>query len=148
VRRWRWTFRRFCPSKTEIFVHLGRETPQERLRNGWRNGRVSAKVTASASPRGDQRSWEVALPSDQASRRSIPARARVPPGPFSPTLYRDGEFQAVCATGKKFADSYCYRTGTKFSSHPGFMPGLPGRNVFVGSRTQCDLLWPHPYRCS
>jgi hypothetical protein len=27
------------------------------------------------------------LPSDQASRRSSPARARVPPGPFSPTLY-------------------------------------------------------------
>ena len=87
MRRWRWCFRRFWASKTQIFVHLGRETPQKRLRNGWRNGRVSAKVTASASPRCDQRSWGVALPSDQASRRSSPARARVPPGPFSPTLY-------------------------------------------------------------
>jgi hypothetical protein len=87
VRRWRWCFRRFWASKTQIFVHLGRETPQKRLRNGWRNGRVSAKVTASVSPRGDQRSWGVALPSDQASRRSSPARSRVPPGPFSPTLY-------------------------------------------------------------
>ena len=82
-----WPFERFWASKTQIFVHLGRETPQKRLRNGWRNGRVPAKVTASASPRGDQRSWGVALPSDQASRRSSPARARVPPGPFSPTLY-------------------------------------------------------------
>ena len=87
MRRWRWCFRRFWASKTQIFVHLGRETPQKRLRNGWRNGRVSAKVTASASPRGDQRSWGVALPSDQASRRSSPARAGVPTGPFSPTLY-------------------------------------------------------------
>jgi hypothetical protein len=87
VRRWRWCFKRFWPSKTEIFVHLGRETSQKRLRNGWINGRVLAKVAASASPRGDQRSWGVALPSDQASRRSSPARAGVPPGPFSSTLY-------------------------------------------------------------
>jgi hypothetical protein len=87
VCRWRWPFKRFWPSKTQIFVHLGRGTPQQRLRNGWRNGRVSTKVTANASPRGVQRSWGVALPSDQASRRSSPARARVPPGLFSPTLY-------------------------------------------------------------
>ena len=79
------------PQKTQIFVHLGRETPQKRLRNGWRNGRVSAKVAASASSRGDKRSWGVALPSDQASRRSSPARSRVPPGPFSPTLYLNRE---------------------------------------------------------
>ena len=75
------------PSKTENFAHSGRETAQKRPRNGWRNGRVSAKVTASASPRGDQRSWGVALPSDQASRRSSPARDRGPLGPFFPTLY-------------------------------------------------------------
>jgi hypothetical protein len=87
VRRWRWPFEGFWASKTQIFVHLGRETPQKRLRDGWRNGGVSTKVAASASPRGDQRSWGVALPSDQASRRSSPARARVPPAPFSPTLY-------------------------------------------------------------
>jgi hypothetical protein len=87
VRRWRWAFSRFWPSKTDFSVHLGRETPQKRLSNGWRNGRVSAKVTASASPRGDQRSWGVALPSNQASRRSSPACVRVPQGPFSPTLY-------------------------------------------------------------
>jgi hypothetical protein len=87
VCRWRWAFSRFWASKTEIFVHWGRETPQKRLRNGWRNGRVSAKVTVSASPRGDQRSWGVALPSGQALRRSSPARAGVPTGPFSPTLY-------------------------------------------------------------
>jgi hypothetical protein len=90
VRHWRWRFRRFWPSKTQIFVHLGRETYQKRLRNGWRNGRVAAKVTAGASPRGDQRSWGVVSPSDQASRRSSPARARVPLGPFSPTLYLHG----------------------------------------------------------
>ena len=89
------TGKRFCPSKTHIFVHLGRETAQERLRNGWRNGRVSAKVTASASLRGDERSWGVALPSDQASRRSSPARARVPPGPFSPTLYLNCESSII-----------------------------------------------------
>jgi hypothetical protein len=59
----------------------GSETAQKRLENG----RVSSKVTANASPRGDQRSWGVALPSDQASRRSSPAK--VPPGPFPPTLY-------------------------------------------------------------
>ena len=87
MRRWRWAFRRFCPSKTEIFVHLSRETPQKRLRNGWRDGRVLAKVTANASPRGDQRSWGVALPSDQASRGASPARDKGPLGPFSPTLY-------------------------------------------------------------
>ena len=66
---------------------MGRETPQERLRNGWRNGRFLAKVTANASPRGDQQSWEVALPSDEASRRSSPARDKGPPRPFPPTLY-------------------------------------------------------------
>jgi hypothetical protein len=54
---------------------LGRETSQKRLRNGWINGRVSAKVTASASPRDDQQSWGVALPWDQASRRWSLARA-------------------------------------------------------------------------
>ena len=75
------------PSKTENFAHSGRGTAQKRLSNGSRNGRVSAKVTASASPRGDQRSWGVAFPSDQASRRSSPARDKGPPGPFSPTLY-------------------------------------------------------------
>ena len=75
------------PSKTENFAHSGRETAQKRPRNGWRNGRVSAKVTASASPRGDQRSWGVALPSDKASRRSSPARDKGPPWPFPPTLY-------------------------------------------------------------
>jgi hypothetical protein len=82
VRRWRWPFERFWASTTQIFVHLGRETPQKRLRNVWRNGRVSAKVTASASPRCDQRSWGVALPSNQASRRSSPARAGCPQGRF------------------------------------------------------------------
>ena len=71
----------------QIFVHLGRETAQERLRNGWRNGRVLATGTANASPRGEKRSWGFALPSDQASRRSSPARDKGPPGPFSPTLY-------------------------------------------------------------
>jgi hypothetical protein len=71
VRRWRWAFSRFWPSKTEIFVHLGRETPQKRLRNGWRNGRFSAKVTAIGSHRCDQRSWGVALPSDQAGIEEV-----------------------------------------------------------------------------
>jgi hypothetical protein len=75
-------FKAFLALKTQIFVHLGRETAQKRFRNGWRNGQVTAEVTASVSPRGDQRSWGVALPSDQASRRSSPARARVPRGPF------------------------------------------------------------------
>jgi hypothetical protein len=75
-------FKAFLALKTQFFVHLGRETAQKRLRNGWRNGRVPAKVTASASPRGNQRSWGVALPSNQASRRSSPASARVPRGPF------------------------------------------------------------------
>jgi hypothetical protein len=69
------------------FRPFGSRSPQKRLRNGERNGRVSAKVTASASPRGDQRSWGVASPSDQASRRSNPACARVPPGPFSRRSY-------------------------------------------------------------
>jgi hypothetical protein len=80
-------FQAFLPLKNQNFAHLGRGTPQKRLRNGWRNGRVSAKVTASASRKGNQQSWGVALPSDQASRRTSPARARVPPWPFSPTLY-------------------------------------------------------------
>jgi hypothetical protein len=86
------------PPKNEIFVHLGRGTPQKRLRNGWRNGRFLAKVTSSVSPRGNQQSWGVALPSDQASRRSSPACAGVPPGPFPPTLYlkrRAGIFGSI-----------------------------------------------------
>jgi hypothetical protein len=41
------------PQKPNFSSILGRETAQKRLRNGHRNGRVSAKVTASASPRGD-----------------------------------------------------------------------------------------------
>jgi hypothetical protein len=75
------------PQKPKFSSILGRETAQKRLRNGHRNGLVSAKGTASAFPRGNQRSWGVALPSDQASRRSSPARAMVPRGPFPPTLY-------------------------------------------------------------
>jgi hypothetical protein len=71
------------PKFSSIWVENASGTAEKRLENG----RVSVKVAASASPRGDQRSWGVALPSDQASRRSSPARAGVPQGPFSPTLY-------------------------------------------------------------
>jgi hypothetical protein len=76
-----------------IFVHLGRETAQKRLKNGQRNGRVSAKPAATASPRGNKRSWGVTFPSDQASRRAIPARAREAQGPF----YQLGSFRGLSA---------------------------------------------------
>ena len=107
------------PSKTENFAHSGRETAQERLRNGWSNGRVSAKVTASASPRGDQRSWGVALPSDQASRRSSPVLDKGPPGPFSATLYLKIECR-----GKR-----------RPSGHPGTGRACPPRCLV---RWKCD----------
>ena len=58
--------------QNRIFVRLGRETAQKWLRNGQRNGQVSAKPTESASPRGNKLSWRVAFPSDQASRRASP----------------------------------------------------------------------------
>ena len=47
---------------TRNFVHFGRETAQKRLSNGWSNGRVLVKVTASASPRCGYQSWGVSLP--------------------------------------------------------------------------------------
>ena len=92
-RRWHLTFRIFLgvsgPQKPKILSIW----VQEWLINGLETARgtaeyrLSAKPMASASPRGDRRSWGVTFPSDQASRRASPAHARMPPWPFSPTLY-------------------------------------------------------------
>ena len=61
------------PKQSSIWV-------EKRLRNGsetaQRNGQVSAKPTVNAFSKGNKRSWGVAFPSDQASRRASPARAR------------------------------------------------------------------------
>ena len=76
-----------------IFFHSGRETAQERLRNGQRNGQVSAKPTATAFTRVNKWSWGVIFPSDQASRRASPARAREPRGPF----HQPGSFRGLSA---------------------------------------------------
>ena len=56
--RWRWSFRRFWSSKPNFFVHLGRETAQKRLKNGWINGfselpaarAVGARMTDAVHP--------------------------------------------------------------------------------------------------
>ena len=46
----------------ELRLNNGSETAHKRLRNGWSNGRVLVKVTASASPRCGYQSWGVSLP--------------------------------------------------------------------------------------
>ena len=87
------------PQNPKKLVHLGRETAQKRLRNGPRNGRVSAKLTASASPRGNKRSWGVAFPSDQASRRASLACVRVPRGP---PFHQPGSFRSQTVYASNF----------------------------------------------
>ena len=86
-------FEAFLGLKPRFFVHSDRETAQKRLRNGQRNGQVSAKPATTASPRGDKRSWGVTFPSDQASWRASPARAREPRGPF----HQPGSFRGLSA---------------------------------------------------
>ena len=70
-------------SKNPIFHHFRPVTAQERLRNGYRNGRETLELVANTSPSGDERTWEFSFGSDQASRRvslaRVHARMVVPP---------------------------------------------------------------------
>jgi hypothetical protein len=78
--------------ETKIFVHLGRETVQKRLRNGYKNGRILAKVTAITSPRCGYQSWGVSL-----SLKLVVVRT---------TSWREG----VSSAGRE-----CYRIATVFT---------------------------------
>ena len=76
--------------QTQNFVHFSRGTAQKRLRNGWSNGRVLVKVTASAPPRCGYQSWGISLSFKLVVVRTTSCRIAAVFTPIS-TLYLKGD---------------------------------------------------------